>query len=497
MSSQTVKKRTLMQGMFSEWLVDPEPFAKGGFSNVRRAVELRTGLKAVAKTSSLVVPDHLDQSKPSWFRLLMMRELCTLAYLSTAPHPCVVRVYDAVVSGDKLILFQEEVEGIELVDYVQLAPSEEARYIVYQLLSAIEHMHNARVFHRDLKLDNVIINPKTLSVTVIDFNLSGFAGAVGCQGECVGCMQYVSPQVVIGAAFREEWWETGWCDVWSVGVCAYTLLTGHFPFFSDAADALLLEHKALGSGEELLWPLYQPIPQTAKSFVRRVLDPIQGQALKPAILLRDPWFDEIRHDLATPASVGTPASAVLPWSLPPALPLVLQTPALYDPDHVVQEYAITEFLEVVWPAMGSGGCTHRVAAGPANCVRPAITQEDACRPPLEKKTDSGIDVSSTRTSSRYRWRTKPVQSPSPPPPSSTISQSRTSPPTRRGGRREDVGEFQTPTGRKGTAQQKQSRTPKRKSMSSEKCSQVKEKENSFFNVVAKKARKVLGLKEKA
>ena len=106
------------------------------------------------------------------------------------------------------------------------------------MVSAVKYMHFNKVCHRDLKPENFLFEgPSTGSlIKLIDFGLSSFfmnksdLKAVKMQ-TCCGTSFYMAPEVILG-----EYTET--CDIWSLGVIMYILLSGVPPFYSENEDEI-------------------------------------------------------------------------------------------------------------------------------------------------------------------------------------------------------------------------------------------------------------------
>lgn len=99
------------------------------------------------------------------------------------------------------------------------------------LVNAIAHCHKCGVAHRDIKLENVLLNAAS-EVKLIDFGLShqypvSSTGQVDrsrpIEGFC-GSKSYAAPEVLVGRAY-----DGFVADVWSLGVCVFGLLNGFFP----------------------------------------------------------------------------------------------------------------------------------------------------------------------------------------------------------------------------------------------------------------------------
>ena len=85
----------------------------------------------------------------------------------------------------------------------------------------MEYLHNINICHRDLKLENILFVQATNTVKIIDFGLSKLQCDI--MDTKLGTPYYVAPEVIIGSYTMK-------CDIWSVGVITYMLLSGEPPF---------------------------------------------------------------------------------------------------------------------------------------------------------------------------------------------------------------------------------------------------------------------------
>jgi 3-phosphoinositide dependent protein kinase-1 len=137
-----------------------------------------------------------------------------------------------------------------------------ARPLLGQVLLALAHMHKARILHRDLKPDNILIDDRN-RVKITDFGTSkifGKDGAFSCQrGSFVGSADYVSPEVLSEA-------ETGpWSDLWSYGCLVYAVIVGHPPFQSESQYATF---ELIESGK---FEIPEFVPEHARDLITRIL----------------------------------------------------------------------------------------------------------------------------------------------------------------------------------------------------------------------------------
>lgn len=103
-----------------------------------------------------------------------------------------------------------------------------ARQLFGQLVDAVDHCHNNRIVHFDIKLDNIIYNEKSNQVTLIDFGLCNFMETEDLFDQGGGTLQYCPPELLLRA--EEELFSGTKVDIWALGVVLFTMLTSRFPF---------------------------------------------------------------------------------------------------------------------------------------------------------------------------------------------------------------------------------------------------------------------------
>ena len=107
--------------------------------------------------------------------------------------------------------------------------------IMRQLLSAIIYCHKRNIAHRDLKLENILIdqyNEDQIHIKVIDFGTAELFDSYTKFRNSVGTIYYLAPEVLM-KCYDEK------CDIWSCGVILYTLLSGSPPFNGSTPELIM------------------------------------------------------------------------------------------------------------------------------------------------------------------------------------------------------------------------------------------------------------------
>jgi serine/threonine-protein kinase len=158
------------------------------------------------------------------------------AYIqSSVSHPNIARLYEYLVTGETACIIMEFVDGDPLDVYLHRKgklSNEETENIIKQIASALAYLHSKDILHRDIKPQNFKVQPNG-TITMLDFGIAKnkYTPKLTQQGFMVGTTEYMAPE-----QFRQQVEKKS--DIWSLGVMAYELLTGHMPFGADNAVAM-------------------------------------------------------------------------------------------------------------------------------------------------------------------------------------------------------------------------------------------------------------------
>jgi formylglycine-generating enzyme required for sulfatase activity len=159
---------------------------------------------------------------------------------ATLAHPNLCPVYDIGELNGTHYLTMAYIEGTSLASALpdgQPLPQRQAATVVHQLASALAYAHRHGVIHRDLKPSNVMLREGGEPV-IMDFGLARRAAKEDSRltraGEIMGTPAYMSPEQVQGdiEAMGPN------CDIYSLGVILYQLLTGRVPFQGTVGSVL-------------------------------------------------------------------------------------------------------------------------------------------------------------------------------------------------------------------------------------------------------------------
>ena len=203
----------------------------GGMSTVYLARDETLQRWVAVKVMHREMSDQPDQLER--FR----REARAVAQLS---HPNVVAVIDAGEDGGHPYIVFEYVEGETLkqrIDRLGRLPVVEAAAYGIEVGRGLAAAHAQRLIHRDVKPQNVLIDPEGRA-KVTDFGIARSLESDGLTktGRVLGTTDYVAPEQAMGQAVDAR------CDVYSLGVLLYEMLTGEVPFQADTLVGVAMKH---------------------------------------------------------------------------------------------------------------------------------------------------------------------------------------------------------------------------------------------------------------
>ncbi|XP_077530417.1 serine/threonine-protein kinase D3-like isoform X2 [Haemaphysalis longicornis] len=153
-----------------------------------------------------------------------------VAILQNIRHPGVVDLEKMFETTERIFVVMEKLKG----DMLEMILSSEkgrlsertTRFLIYQILIALKHLHSKNIVHCDLKPENVLLSSDSEfpQVKLCDFGFARIIGEKSFRRSVVGTPAYLAPEVLRNKGYNRS------LDMWSVGVIIYVSLSGTFPF---------------------------------------------------------------------------------------------------------------------------------------------------------------------------------------------------------------------------------------------------------------------------
>lgn len=166
-------------------------------------------------------------------------------------HPHVTQMYEVIATESSIWIVTELCSGGELFDYLaEKNPArleeDETRVFFGQLCLAVFYLHEKGIVHRDLKLENILLDERC-RVKLGDFGFTREYERGAYMETFCGTTGYASPEMLMGKKYMGPE-----VDVWSLGIILYCLLTGTLPF-DDDDDSVMRDMIIQGDFEDPEW----------------------------------------------------------------------------------------------------------------------------------------------------------------------------------------------------------------------------------------------------
>ncbi len=155
-------------------------------------------------------------------------------------HPNIVSVYDVGESNGVNYIVMEYLEGDTLKDYIDKEgklSNELTLKFASQIASALEAAHSAKIIHRDIKPQNIVLVNNNTIAKVTDFGIAKMSSkdTITSSASTIGSVHYFSPEHAKGCYTDEK------SDIYSLGVVMYEMATGVLPFNADSPVTVALK----------------------------------------------------------------------------------------------------------------------------------------------------------------------------------------------------------------------------------------------------------------
>ncbi|KAK9742173.1 hypothetical protein RND81_03G152900 [Saponaria officinalis] len=227
-----------------------------------------------------------DQVKKEGLIEQVKREI---SVMSLVKHPYIVELKEVMATKTYIYLVMEYVGGGDL--YTKVLHEGKigenlARKLFQQLITAVDFCHSRGVCHRDLKLENILLDSSGENVKVADFGLATLPGEDYDNGSNSGVLYtpcgafaYMAPEIIKGEVYDGKK-----SDIWSCGVILYALVVGYPPFQDE--NRMRMMYKIRVGKYDVPLNLCEEI----KGLIHRILVPKPSERITMIEIMSTPWF---------------------------------------------------------------------------------------------------------------------------------------------------------------------------------------------------------------
>ena len=252
-----------------------EEIGKGGYSKVYLVEHKRTGRQYALKAAFRY--KNGDRSgKDRSHRTLMEAKV-----LKRLRHRNVVRLKGHFEDDDTIYLVLEYLPGKDCSKFFKngIPSKEEVKNIMRQLITAVMYCHSKGIVHRDIKLENLLIDDE-MNVKLTDFGLCAIKeDQYEMLESTLGTVRYTAPEMLAGNGYNES------VDVWAIGVILFMLLTGSYPIDGSEKSKIFRRIK-----EKTIHYSKYNLERTEVKLLRKLLEKDPDKRLEIGEILSDRFF---------------------------------------------------------------------------------------------------------------------------------------------------------------------------------------------------------------
>ncbi|KAI3462454.1 hypothetical protein Pfo_019117 [Paulownia fortunei] len=204
-------------------------------------------------------------------------------------HPNIIRFKEVVLTPTHLGIVMEYAAGGELFDRICTAgrfSENEARYFFQQLICGVCYCHSMQICHRDLKLENTLLDGSAAPrLKICDFGYSKSSVLHSRPKSTVGTPAYIAPEVLS----RREY-DGKLADVWSCGVTLYVMLVGAYPFEDPDDPKNFRKTISRIMAVQYKIPDYVHISQECRHLLSRIFVANPSRRINIKEIKSHPWF---------------------------------------------------------------------------------------------------------------------------------------------------------------------------------------------------------------
>lgn len=197
-------------------------------------------------------------------------------------HPNIVRMRDIISQGSYFYILMDYVEGTQLLHYIvkrQRLSERRTKHFTRQIVSALDYLHRNSIVHRDLKIENIMVDKSGKHIKIIDFGLSNLFCPERQLTTYCGSLYFAAPELLRAIPYNGPE-----VDIWSLGIVIYVMLTGSVPFDARSMPEL---HEKIKRGH-VNYPYY--LDDSCKDLLSRIFitDPTHRIIMND--IIHHPWL---------------------------------------------------------------------------------------------------------------------------------------------------------------------------------------------------------------
>ena len=238
-------------------------------------------------------------------------------------HPNITKILETFEDDKYIFIIMEYINGGNLFSFVKKRRklSEKiSKFLFKQIILGIQHIHSKKIVHRDIKLENILIDLNN-KIKICDF---GIGIMLESENELIydqcGTPMYMAPEIILNS--KKKGYKGYPVDIWSAGIALYIMLSGTLPFCyknnkNNDNNSISLSNSSNNNNYELQYSIINKNPKKikkisneAKDLLRGLLNKEPDKRLTIEQILNHPWF-KIDEDKSNKYNLFTKAERIM------------------------------------------------------------------------------------------------------------------------------------------------------------------------------------------
>ena len=278
---------------------------QGAFGKVNLGLNILTGRVVAVKSFN---KDNKGLNEENMKKIMYETSL-----MKKLNHPNVTKILEMFEDEKFFMIIMEYINGGNLFSFVKKRrklSEKTAKFLFKQIILGIKHIHEHNIVHRDIKLENLLIDLNN-NVKICDFGIGRILSSPKqlLYDQC-GTLMYMAPEILLSN--KEQGYEGFPVDIWSAGISLYIMLSGTLPFIfkkdkEDGESESESKNESINNNEddnfELQYAIVNKEPKKienisdeAKDLLKGILNKDPNKRLTVEQILNHPWLSDINKN---------------------------------------------------------------------------------------------------------------------------------------------------------------------------------------------------------
>ena len=262
---------------------------QGAFGKVNIGLNVLTGrVVAIKSFNKKDLNKNGDNMKKILYETNLMKKL---------NHPNITKILEMFEDDDYILISMEYINGGNLFSFVKKRrklSEKTAKFLFRQIILGIKHIHSHKIVHRDIKLENILIDLNN-NIKICDFGIGRIlTSSKQLLHDKCGTPMYMAPEILLSS--KNQGYEGFPVDIWSSGISLYIMLSGTLPFNLKNNESSSIDDES-DNNIELQYsiinkePKYiEKISDEARDLLKGILNKNPNKRFTIDQILNHPWL---------------------------------------------------------------------------------------------------------------------------------------------------------------------------------------------------------------